>query len=174
MSHFFTTEATIKRRPTNSKLRIAFSLKFLLLLFIPAGVGAAWLNHHWKCLQPLEWEDYSDQKLSELLNSGKRVLVFAAPEWSIHSHLMWQDLERPEVQYLIRSRKASTLYFEINNPAWQNDPRLQEFSDRAHLRNGWFIKTCCLVYFDPENPDKTKAIYTFLPDPKNEISDLIR
>ena len=154
-----------------------YSLKLLFLMFIPAAIGAAWLNHHWECLRPLEWEPYSEERLDDLLTSRNRVLVFAAPEWSVDTQIMRTYLDRPEVQYLIQSKKITTLIFDVSN--YSENELLTGFERRARTddQQGWIIKSCCLAYFDPKHPDKTKTLIGFhaaQTDPKAAIAQLIR
>lgn len=133
------------------------------------------MKHHWDCQRPLDWEPYSKARLEELVDSNHPTLVFVAPQWSIDAQVTTRLLDRPEVQYLIRSRGIKTLIYTLDD---HREERLREFIERADVPDGWYIKTFCLAYFAPKDPKKTEAIIGFNTElynhPDKAIAELIR
>lgn len=65
--------------------KLQFSLRFLLIVMLAAGIGSFALREYLLGRRPVSWREFSQRRFDEYLHRGSPVLVFYSTPWSIES-----------------------------------------------------------------------------------------
>ena len=93
------------------KPRFRFGLKFILLMMIPLGCLAFWIAP-WINDRPIQWVDFSIERLEQQLEDGKTVVVFACADWDATGMVIQKTAFNRKARRWINRKEIVPMFFD--------------------------------------------------------------
>ena len=112
------------------------------LLFLPL-----WQIHR-AGQRPIPWQDYSSDRLAQLMSERRDTLLITVADWDISGHYLRTMIDTPRVRRAIESREIVPVLVNLTNPSAETDA-LREF---FHIPENTFLFAVIISGDTPDEP----------------------
>lgn len=123
--------------------RFQFPLISLLLLVIPAAIGALWIKTVLLGRQPIVWQEFTPDVLARHVRDGEMVLVFASPNYHTESARAAMAFDDKRVRRAFHHGHFVALLLQYDD--WSGE------SYRSLAREFGGTKDPSMVVYSPDN-----------------------